>query len=274
MVKDSVLLVFPHLRRNLVKNGQKLFYGSRSLEMKDGAFPFMNWGYAPVDKDEKSPRLELEDESARYGLQMYHHLVSRIDIAGKKILEVGCGRGGGSRYIASHFQPESVTGLDLSSENINACKRKADHGRLSYLEGDAEALPFPDESFDVIINVESSHDYPNFPRFLDGVRRVLRKGGYFLFTDYRTELGMLQVKAHLSKGWDLGLIQYRDITANVVESLRQNDKPMRETIRKYFPDGEQSEFYSKWVRLEGSPGFNRFRDRLEVYASFFYCKMR
>ena len=49
------------------------------------------------------------------------------------------------------------------------------------MQGDAQDLPFPDESFDAVINVEASHIYPNFERFLGEVARVLRPGGHFLY---------------------------------------------------------------------------------------------
>ena len=53
------------------------------------------------------------------------------------------------------------------------------------MQGDAQNLPFPDQSFDAVINVEASHQYPDFPRFLEEVTRVLRPGGHFLYTDSR-----------------------------------------------------------------------------------------
>jgi ubiquinone/menaquinone biosynthesis C-methylase UbiE len=56
---------------------------------------------------------------------------------------------------------------------------------LEFVEGDAQNLPFPDESFDAVINIESSHFYPNFDQFLAEVKRVLRPGGFFLYADVR-----------------------------------------------------------------------------------------
>jgi ubiquinone/menaquinone biosynthesis C-methylase UbiE len=48
-------------------------------------------------------------------------------------------------------------------------------------------LPFMDNNFNVVINVESSHRYSDMERFLGEVYRVLRPGGYFLFADLRDE---------------------------------------------------------------------------------------
>jgi ubiquinone/menaquinone biosynthesis C-methylase UbiE len=47
-------------------------------------------------------------------------------------------------------------------------------------------MPFPDASFDAVINVESSHCYPSMGRFLSEVHRVLRPRGSLLFADLRT----------------------------------------------------------------------------------------
>ena len=53
------------------------------------------------------------------------------------------------------------------------------------MQADAEKLPFDDESFDAIINVESSHCYPHIDSFLSEVRRVLAPGGCFGIVDFR-----------------------------------------------------------------------------------------
>jgi ubiquinone/menaquinone biosynthesis C-methylase UbiE len=53
----------------------------------------------------------------------------------------------------------------------------------SYVTG-REKLPFPDESFDAVINVEASHAYPQLSRFLGEVARVLHPGGHFFYADF------------------------------------------------------------------------------------------
>jgi ubiquinone/menaquinone biosynthesis C-methylase UbiE len=45
------------------------------------------------------------------------------------------------------------------------------------VQGDAQNLPFPDQSFDAVINVEASHIYPEFERFVGEVARVLPPEG-------------------------------------------------------------------------------------------------
>ena len=53
------------------------------------------------------------------------------------------------------------------------------------MQANAQNLPFQNESFDAVLNVESSHRYPQMEKFLNEVYRVLKPNGYFLFTDFR-----------------------------------------------------------------------------------------
>src|SRR5262249_52827527 len=54
---------------------------------------------------------------------------------------------------------------------------------VSFAHGDAQALPFPDGTFDLVTNIESSHSYPQVARFFAEALRVLRPGGTFCYTD-------------------------------------------------------------------------------------------
>jgi SAM-dependent methyltransferase len=144
---------------------------------------FFNFGY-----EEDPPMalpLEAYDEPNRYCIQLYHVTASQVDLTGKKVLEVSCGAGGGASYITRTLGPAAYTGLDLNPASIEKCRKSHDVPGLDFVQGDAQNLPFPDESFDAVINVEASHQYPEFQTFLAEVVRVLRPGGYFLYTDNR-----------------------------------------------------------------------------------------
>lgn len=144
---------------------------------------FLNYGY------EEDPPMDLPldaaDETYRRCINLYHRTATQVDIAGKDVLEVGCGHGGGASYLVRYLHPASYTGLDLNPEGIAFCRKRHPLAGLEFVQGDAENLPFPEKSFDIVVNVESSHCYPNFPQFLTEVARVLRPGGHFLYTDCR-----------------------------------------------------------------------------------------
>ena len=141
---------------------------------------FLNYGYVSLDSRGSSLKLRPEDEQNRLKIQLYHRVVGSIDVRGKDVLEVGCGRGGGASFVMRYLGPRTVTGLDLAALAVVFCRRRHRVEGLTFTKGDAQNLPIPDESFDVVVNVESSHTYPSFERFLREVARVLRPGGHFL----------------------------------------------------------------------------------------------
>jgi fatty-acid O-methyltransferase len=159
----------------------KPYYAYVSRHAGEGVL-FLNWSYEE-DPPMATP-LEPDDEYYRYPIQLYHATASQdVGLTGKQVLEVGCGHGGGASYLTRTFKPKSYTGLDLNASGIEFCRRRHQLAGLEFVEGNAEDLPFPAEAFDAVINVESSHLYPHFDRFLDEVTRVLRPGGTFLYTD-------------------------------------------------------------------------------------------
>lgn len=158
----------------------KRWYTLVSRADVDGMLHFMNYGF---HSDTTGIELDARSESERYPAQLYHHLASQADLSAKDVLEVGCGRGGGIHHVSRHFKPRSLHGVDLNRYAIDFCRSNYPEIRFDVM--DAQDLGLADESFDVVINVESSHRYPDFPRFAREVHRVLRPGGVFLFADFR-----------------------------------------------------------------------------------------
>jgi ubiquinone/menaquinone biosynthesis C-methylase UbiE len=76
------------------------------------------------------------------------------------------------RGVGKTLHPASYTGLDFNPDGIAFAKKRHNLPGLDFVHGDAENLPFPDESFDVVLNVEASHAYPHFDRFLSELVRV------------------------------------------------------------------------------------------------------
>lgn len=179
----------------------------------------MNFGY--MELDPKTPQLELDPalEPERFSVQLYHHVAGAADLAGKDVLEVGSGRGGGSAYIHRYLKPSSTTGIDFSASAVDFCNDRHRIDGLTYKVGNAQSLPFDDHTFDVIVNVESSHTYVSMETFLKEVMRVLRPEGYFLFTDIRPTPAVETLRRQLHDA-DLSLMKETNISQNVVKALR------------------------------------------------------
>ncbi|HEV7936417.1 MAG TPA: methyltransferase domain-containing protein [Solirubrobacteraceae bacterium] len=142
---------------------------------------FLNVGYLS-DLDELSDE-DTSDVADRVSELLYDQVVGAVDLAGLEVVEVGCGPGGGSAYLARAHHPASLVGVDINKKMIDWCRERHLASNLRFLQGDAQDLPIASDSVDVIVNVESSHCYPSRARFFQEVARVLRPGGSFLIAD-------------------------------------------------------------------------------------------
>lgn len=217
----------------------------------------MNYGY--VDRQLNAKKLELNsaDEAERYCVQLYHHVANAICLTGLKVLEVGCGRGGGASFVKRYLQPRSLSGIDFSKSNINFCRQKYQIPGLNFELGDAESLQFADNSFDAVINVESSHCYQHPSKFLAEVKRVLRPNGYFLFTDFRPQEAVADTQQQLLDA-GLTLIRSENITANVCASMELEHQRKVEIIERQVP------FVFRWLAsyfaaAKGTPMYEGLR---------------
>ena len=177
----------------------KFWYWYLSSIDKNAEVIFMNYGYS---KDNYKIGLNETDEKNRYSIQLYHLVATSVYIAGENILEVGCGRGGGLSYINRYLSPSLVTGVDLNKKAINFCNKKYSSERIKFLKANAQKLNFQKDSFDVVINVESSHRYSQIDLFINEVYRVLKPGGFFslliLGIILRSENLTLNLGSHIS----------------------------------------------------------------------------
>lgn len=254
----------PRLRRGLFRGLFELLAG----RFGDVAWwQYMNYGFAALDAADAMPALQPADQPDRYAINLYHHVATQAELRDRDVLEVGCGRGGGSSYIARYLGPARMTGVDISKNAIDFCRRVHDVPNLDYRFGDAEALPFADASFDAVINVESSFCYGSLDRFFAEVARVLRPGGHLLLADIRLAGEVAELDAALARsGFDL--VSRRDITANVVEALA------RDSDRRAAARGERiarpfRRMFDTFMGVEGTRMPVHLRSRQMLYLS--YC---
>jgi len=147
-------------------------------------------------------------------------------LAGKNILEVGCGRG--ATLLEFARRGANVVGLDYSAEALSVCRaleKKCDlTGHATFVNGDAGELPFPSDSFDFVFSVGLIEHFPDPVRLIAEQKRVTRTGGFVLVQvpqKYSIYTLVKQTMIGLGKwpygGWET---QYsdREISALVAES--------------------------------------------------------
>ncbi len=229
---------------------------------------FMNYGYVPNPSE--AP-LDLPNDSTiqRYPLQMYHYLGAKVPMEGKAVLEVGSGRGGGAKHLASHFKPASYVGLDLAQSAVDLANSMHQLPNLKFIQGSAEAIPLPDSSVDIVVNVESCHAYGSVTKFLSEVKRVLRPGGYFLMVDFRNQANVENMETLQQQLKDSGmrLLEEENISANVIRSIEEEDNTKQERIRKLVPEKWQK-LFAEFAGVVGSKFYLTLKDGSRKYYRF------
>ncbi len=100
--------------------------------------------------------------------------IARLQAPPARALDLGTGTGAGALWLAREFPQARVTGVDISEAMIARAKAKLPgelSGRVDFLVGDAERLPFADGSFDLVTQI-------SVPVFFDEVARLLAPGGH------------------------------------------------------------------------------------------------
>jgi SAM-dependent methyltransferase len=118
---------------------------------------------------------EGRERSVEY-LAPFAAAVTRVSPEPERVLDLGTGTGIAALFLAREFPRASIRGVDVSEDMIAEAKRKVGldpSGRVAYKVAAAAALPFADESFDLVAQL-------NMPPFFAETARVLRAGGFFV----------------------------------------------------------------------------------------------
>jgi tocopherol O-methyltransferase len=126
-----------------------------------------------------------DESKEKAQLQLIEHLAQLAGVKrGADILDIGCGFGASSIYLAKHFNA-TVTGITISPVQVEMANQAAALERLDakFLLMDAEAMDFQ-RQFDVLWSVESISHYQNLPGFFASAAKLLKPGGTFAITDW------------------------------------------------------------------------------------------
>jgi phthiocerol/phenolphthiocerol synthesis type-I polyketide synthase E len=221
----------------------------------DASF-FLNYGYTNLGSGDEARFTVPDGVFNANSVRLVFELIGATNLAGRRLLDVGCGRGGTVALLAEQFQA-AASGVDLAPEAVAFCRKT--HSRADRFEvGDAEHLPFEDCAFDVVTNIESSHTYPNLRAFFAETRRVLVAGGLFLYTDLLPVQRWMEVRALLGP---LGfqVLKDRDITGNVLSSCDEV------ALTRAHAFGERTAMIDNFLAVPGSAVYEQMRSRAWEY---------
>jgi O-methyltransferase len=162
---------------------QQACYQELARRLPDSRLTFFNYGLAQRG-DESWDWVGAEDLPHKYHLNLVRHVLAGVDLSGKRVLEVGCGRGGNCSYLSRYTEAKEIVGLDPAHGNLFLGRRiHQDLDRVRFVGGEAERLGFAAQEFDVVLSLEAAHTHPDFGGFLGEVHRVLKQGGIFCLAD-------------------------------------------------------------------------------------------
>lgn len=227
-------------------------------------------------------------EAHRYAKEW--HIPEAADFAaarGLRVLEIGCGLGtDGVQFVRAGAD---YTGIDLTEAAINLARERF---RLEGLAGkllvaDAEALDFPDESFDVVYSHGVLHHTPDIAAAVGEIHRVLRPGGRAIVMlyhrdsyNYRIGIRVLRrAGARLIKS-HTGIKVVHKLTGEPVESLREHAKtvgtrsngyPVSDEFLSQSTDGPGNPLARVYSRKEARELFGAFH---EVHTRAYFLNKR
>lgn len=192
---------------------------------------FWNFGLKDAETDAKI-RAALDEYdyliTDGFSEQLYYYTLDRLELPnfdGVSLLEIGCGLGAGLNLLARTVPGPMYHGLDICDTAIRRAKSMFSRHNMQFVCGDAENLPFDSAQYDVIINIESCHNYPDVSQFLREASRVLKPGGKLAIIDFFSENrheAFLELLADLSNG--LALEKKIDVSDLVKASIRERLK--------------------------------------------------
>jgi SAM-dependent methyltransferase len=114
-----------------------------------------------------------------YMMTRYH--LAKQYAKGKDVLEIACGSGTGLGYMAE--EATSMMGGDIDSTLVDiAVKSYEDNPKVTVQKIDAQALPYADKSYDIVLLFEALYYIPDVNKFIAEVKRVIRPGGLLIIT--------------------------------------------------------------------------------------------
>jgi ubiquinone/menaquinone biosynthesis C-methylase UbiE len=240
------------------------WYNYLERRLGDRAVWFLNYGY------EYPPNVEValppQFEPHRDGALLYHAAAGALELEAQDVLEISCGRGGGARFVKAAFQPRLLVALDMTHAALAYCDAQTPKHDVGLLCGSAMSLPIADRSFDVVLNVEASHCYPDQKAFLREVHRVLKPTGHFIYVDIRMLDRCTAWREALGQA-GFSIVEEEDISRSVLQALHRSSAKRESLVRASFPRVLRR-FARRFAGCEDSEVYQKFASGELCYLRF------
>ena len=160
----------------------------------------------------------------KFGHEYAKKLTSRKFKPGK-IIDVGCGAGGTALVLAKKFPDCEVVGIDLSELLLKIAEKSVQAAKLGervkFEKADVQQIPYPDNSFEVVINLNMVHLVEDPIKMLNEMERILKPEGFLFIADLkRSWLGIIEkeIKSSFTLSEAKALFKQSDLRKGVFSS--------------------------------------------------------
>lgn len=178
------LIEWPRVLLSAKPDAGKLYdlIGDKCLRSLDDV-PIANMGYWR-DVDVRQPNAL---DCATRALFELVCMTGEISDKDERVIDIGCGFGTNAIHCARNFHPKRITGVNISSVQIEIGERLVAEAqlqdRIDFVEASATSMPFPTSSVDKILSIEAAFHFDTRQDFFEDALRILRPGGLLALAD-------------------------------------------------------------------------------------------
>ena len=141
-------------------------------------------GDDPIERKYSQVAPEYDSRWSFYIQSTIRETVKRLDLHNSdKLLDIGCGTASLFQAIASKYPSVELVGVDLSPEMLEVAHKKLG-GQALFLTAQAQSLPLPSRSFDIVVSCNAFHYWRRPEECLSEAARVLKPNGTMVITDW------------------------------------------------------------------------------------------